>query len=95
MRDINFHVGMSLCDFFHPLRRGDQRKQFYARISALFDKVDRRRCAAARGERGIHDDNLPVLRILGEFAVVFHGAERLFVPVQSDMSDARLREKLR
>ena len=55
-----------------------------ALAAALFEEVNRGDERSAGRQHGVKDDGDALVDLLGELHVVFHGLQRLFIPVQAD-----------
>ena len=60
-----------------------------ALAAALFEEVNRGDERSAGRQHGVKDDGDALVDLLGELHVVFHGLQRLFIPVQADDADFR------
>ena len=83
---IQLHIRMSLLHSLHTFGAADDIHHDDVLAATGLQKVDGGNGAAAGGQHGIHHEDLPLIDILGQLAVVFHRLMGLGVTVQTDVS---------
>ena len=85
--DIDIHIRMILLNPRNAFRSRNQIYETDMRTSALYDKINCSAGASAGSQHGIQYQQLTVLTVRRQFAIVFHRFQGLWIPIQADMPD--------
>jgi len=84
---IHIYIGMLLADTLCTFGSGDDVHHLDALAAVVLHAVDSSGSAAAGGQHGVNDENIPLCDVLRHLAVIFHRIQGLRITIQADVTD--------
>ena len=91
--NVDFNVGMSLCNAGNTLGCTDDCHKLNILAAAFFEHIYGIAGAATGGKHWVDDQNEFIFNAFGKFAIIFLGLQGLLVSVKTDMANFSRREE--